>query len=357
MEHRLNIRNKTASARDVSRRELLKQAAAATAVASLGGCAAHAQREAQPHPPQPEQTAPQPTQQDAPATRATPMADPTPFFPDFTTAKVDTSGATIHLVKGGEGPPLLLLHGAPYSHVSWRLIAPQLAKNYTVIATDLRGYGDSSKSADTADHANYSKRNMALDQVEVMQHFGFDRFAVVGHDRGARVAHRMALDHADKLTKLAVIDVVPTHYSYTHVTLEFVQAYFHWFNNIRAAPAPETDLMMQNQMQLARATTDVQKEYLRTSATAENIHAMCEDYRAAASIDLKHDEADRDRKISAPLLALWANSGSIGKIFDVLQVWKEYAQTVTGKGLNGGHSLQEDAPEDVLAQLTAFLQS
>ena len=142
------------------------------------------------------------------------------FLPGFTVSKVKTSGTTIHVVKGGQGPPLLLLHGAPMSHITWRFIGPQLAKQYTVVAPDLRGYGDSGKMPDTPDHANYSKRAMALDQVEVMKHFGFDKFPVVGHDRGGRVAHRMALDHADKVTKLAVLDILPTHYLYTHVTLE-----------------------------------------------------------------------------------------------------------------------------------------
>src|SRR5438552_14008950 len=167
---------------------------------------------------------------------------PAHLFPGFKASIVQTSGATINAVIGGQGPPLLLLHGAPQSHVSWRLVAPKLAAEYTVIATDLRGYGDSSKPADGEYHANYSKRAMALDQVEVMRHFGFERFPVVGHDRGGRVAHRMALDHPDKVTKLAVLDTVPTHSLYTHVTIEFVQAYFHWFIYLRLTPGPETDV-------------------------------------------------------------------------------------------------------------------
>ena len=153
--------------------------------------------------------------------QARPPADPStvPFFPDFKAARVRTSGAEINLVHAGSGPPLLLLHGAPQTHISWRLVAPELARTHTVIVPDLRGYGDSSKPADTADHANYSKRAMALDQVEVMKHFGFDRFPVVGHDRGGRVGHRLTLDHPDKVTKLAVLDILPTYYLYTHVTL------------------------------------------------------------------------------------------------------------------------------------------
>ena len=164
------------------------------------------------------------------------------FFPGFKTFNFQTSGATIHGVIGGQGPPLLLLHGAPQSHISWRIVAPKLASEYTIVAADLRGYGDSSKPPDGENHSNYSKRAMALDQVAVMKHFGFDRFPVVGHDRGGRVAHRMALDHPDKVTKLAVLDIVPTYYLYTHVTIEFVQAYFHWFNYLRPAPGPENEL-------------------------------------------------------------------------------------------------------------------
>ena len=284
-------------------------------------------------------------------------ADTLRFFPGFKTFDVKSTGATIHGVIGGSGPPLLLLHGAPQSHISWRIVAPQFAKSYTVIAPDLRGYGDSSKPADGEGHANYSKRAMALDQVEVMKHFGFDRFPVVGHDRGGRVAHRMALDHPDKVTSIAVLDIIPTYYLYTHVTIEFVQAYFHWFNYLRPAPGPENDLKAQNDAALARATTDIQKEYLRTSGQPENIHAMCEDYRAGASIDLKHDAADLNKKIESPLLTLWGERGPMGRLYDVLAIWKERGSHVTGKGLPGGHNLQEDVPDQVFAEVTALLKA
>jgi haloacetate dehalogenase len=278
------------------------------------------------------------------------------FFPGFTSARVKTSGAEINLVHGGSGPPLLLMHGAPQTHVSMRLIAADLAKDYTVIAPDLRGYGDSSQPPDGDNHANYSKRAMALDQVEVMKSFGFDKFAVVGHDRGGRVGHRLALDHADKVTKLAVLDIIPTYYLYTHVTIDFIQAYFHWFNNVRPAPAPENDLKAQYEAQKARATSEIQIEYLRTSSRPENIHALCEDYRAGASIDLEHDEADLTKKIACPLLTLWGLKGPMGRIYDVLAIWKERGVNVTGKGLPGGHNLQEDVPADVLAELRPFLK-
>ena len=279
------------------------------------------------------------------------------FFPGFVRSTVRTSGTTINVVKGGDGPPLLLLHGAPQSHVSWRLVAPQLANDYTVVATDLRGYGDSGKPPGGEGHANYSKRAMALDQVEVMKSFGFDRFAVAGHDRGGRVAHRMALDHPDVVTRIAVLDIVPTYYLYTHVTLEFVQAYFHWFNYIRPAPGPENELQAQYEARKAKATSEIQIEYLRTSSDPAAIHAMCEDYRAGASIDLKHDESDIDTKIAVPLLTLWGQKGSMGRLYDVLAIWRERGSRVTGKALPGGHNLQEDVPDQVFAELRAFLLS
>jgi haloacetate dehalogenase len=277
------------------------------------------------------------------------------WFPGFKAKRVTTSGAEINLVHAGSGPPLLLMHGAPQTHVSMRLIAPELAKDYTVVVPDLRGYGDSSKPADGDNHANYSKRAMALDQVEVMKSFGFDTFAVVGHDRGGRVGHRMALDHPEKVTKLAVLDIVPTHYLYTHVNIQFVQAYFHWFNYLRAAPGPENDLKAQYEAQKARATSEIQLEYLRTSSDPANIHAMCEDYRAGASIDLQHDEADLAKKVQCPLLTLWGLKGPMGRIFDVLAIWKTKGANVAGRGLGGGHNLQEDVPEEVLAEVRPFL--
>jgi haloacetate dehalogenase len=278
------------------------------------------------------------------------------FFPGFKTFKVETSGAMINGVIGGQGPPLLLLHGAPQSHISWRLVAPKLAAQYTVVASDLRGYGDSSKPPDGENHSNYSKRAMALDQVEVMKHFGFDRFPVVGHDRGGRVAHRMALDHADKVTKLAVLDIVPTYYLYTHVTIEFVQAYFHWFNYLRPAPGPEDELKA-GFASRPKPANDVQAEYFRVSSDPAAIHAMCEDYRAGASIDLKHDRADLNTKISCPLLALWGEKGPMGRIYDVLSIWKERGTKVSGKSLPSGHNLQEEVPDQVFNEVQTFLRS
>lgn len=278
------------------------------------------------------------------------------FFPGFTATRVKTSGAEIHVVHGGSGPPVLLLHGAPQTHISWRLVAPELAKTHTVYVPDLRGYGASSKPPDGERHGNYSKRAMALDQVEMMTHFGHVRFPVVGHDRGGRVGHRLALDHPGAVTKLAVLDIVPTYYLYTHVTIEFIQAYFHWFNYVRAAPGPEEQLKAQFDAQAAKATTEVQRAYMRAYTDPANIHGMCEDYRAGASIDLQHDAADLQKKIACPLLTLWGAKAPMGRLYDVLAIWKERATTVTGKPMPAGHNIQEDAPEATLAEIRAFLQ-
>jgi haloacetate dehalogenase len=316
---------------DIDRRELLKRAAAFAAVTAGAAASDVSRLEAQP-------------------------ADTLRFFPGFKHDTVQTSGATINVVKGGDGPPLLLIHGAPQSHVSWHIVAPQFAKDHTVIMPDLRGYGDSSKPADGENHANYSKRAMALDMIEVMKHYGFDRFPVVGHDRGGRVGHRMALDHPDKVTHLTVLDIVPTYYLYTHVTIEFVQAYYHWFHQLRPAPIPENEIFKTNEAAKARATDPIQIEWLRTASTMENIHAMCEDYRAAASIDLQHDKADLDKKVTCPLSTLWGERGPMGRIYDVLAIWKERGTKVTGKGLPGGHNLMIDTPDQVIAEVRALMK-
>jgi len=295
------------------------------------------------------------------------------IFPaGFRNERVKTSGAEINAVIGGSGPPVLLFHGAPQSLITWRLIAPDLAKDYTIVMCDLRGYGDSSKPADQPDHAQQSKRPMALDGIEVMEHLGYRQFRMVGHDRGGRVGRRMALDHPDRVTKLAVLDIVAAHYLYSHVTIEFVQAYFHWFNYLRPAPGPENELLAQNTGRgggggrgAAKGGGEgeeiaalVRAEYARHTSNIAMLHAMCEDYRASASIDLKIDEADikAGKKIQCPLLVLWAATGAMGKLYDVLNIWKPEGVNVTGKGLPGTHSLQESAPKETLAELQAFLR-
>jgi len=281
------------------------------------------------------------------------------LFPGFKASKVQTSGATINVVVGGSGPPLLLLHGAPQTHAIWHKVAPDLAKAYTVVAADLRGYGESSKPEGGPNHINYSKRAMALDQVQVMKHFGFDRFAVVGHDRGARVTHRMALDHPNAVTKATVLDIVPTHHLYNHVTREVATAYYHWFFLIRPAPFPETLINNSLETYIGRGDGEPFAEFLRAFKNPATVHAMCEDYRAGASIDLEHDEADlkSGRKIACPLLVLWGEQGNVGQLFDVMTIWRERASNVRGRPMPSGHNIQLDAPEQLLTELRGFLRA
>ena len=291
-------------------------------------------------------------------------AGATEFFPGFKTLTKKTSGATINFVTAGTGPPLLLLHGYPETHVMWRKVAPQLARKFTVVAADLRGYGDSSKPAGGKDHIAYSKRAMALDHVEVMESLGFQKFLVVGHDRGGRVAHRMALDHPDSVQKLVVLDIVPTYKIFHTVTKELATSNFHWFFLIQPEPLPETMISNSAEFWLksrfnALPADAISKEafadYLRTFRTPETIHATCEDYRAGASIDLTHDDADLQRKISCPVLALWAEKGAMHRQYNVLDTWKERASNVAGKPLPSSHFIAEEIPEMLLSELGNFL--
>lgn len=282
------------------------------------------------------------------------------LYPGFRNERIKTSGAEINVVTGGSGPPLLMLHGAPESLVTWHLVAPALAKDYTVVLADLRGYGDSSKPDGGADHSAYSKRAMAQDGVEVMAHLGHERFLLVGHDRGARVGRRMALDHPEKVRKLAVLDILPEHYLYSHVTLGFVQGYYHWFSFLRPAPVPEEEMLARYAARAGNATSEIEREYARHQTNPVMIHAMCEDYRASASIDLDLDHADlaAGKKITCPLLAIWAGKGLYPRLFDdVLGVWQAEAIDVHGRALpNATHNLQESDPQETLAELQAFLK-
>jgi haloacetate dehalogenase len=285
-------------------------------------------------------------------------------FPGFESFRIETSGATINGIKGGKGPPLLLLHGWPQTLAEWHIVAPLLAKDFTVIATDLRGYGDSSKPGDGTNHSGYSKREMARDQIEVMEKLGHRKFALVGHDRGGRVAHRLVLDHADRVSRVAVLDIVPTHKVYSTVTKQLATAYYHWFFLIQAAPLPETLLGNNGEFFLRRLFGGVRAmpapifaEYLRAFKNPATVHAMCEDYRAAASIDLEHDEADLQKKIECPLLTLWGEKGAMQQLYDVPATWRERANNVSGKGLPGGHWLPEEVPQDVHRELLTFLKA
>jgi haloacetate dehalogenase len=276
------------------------------------------------------------------------------FFPGFRTEKVKTSGSEIHAVIAGSGPPVLLLHGAPQSRVSWHAVARDLARDHTVVVTDLRGYGDSSKVEGDREHNAYSKRTVAAEQVEVMRHFGFERFTVFGHDRGARVTHRMALDHPDRVERAAVCDIVPTHYLFTHVTKEFAESAYHWFFFARPAPFPETVIANSLDQFVGRGAGELGEEYLRVFRIPGTVHAMCEDYRAAASIDLVHDGADLNKKVQCPLLVLWGAQGAVTR-YDALALWRERAANVSGREMPGGHSFHETNPEATIAALRAFM--
>ena len=288
------------------------------------------------------------------------------LFPGFERKQIQVSGARINLVHGGAGPAVLLLHGYPQTHCIWHRVAPRLAERYTVVAADLRGYGDSSKPGGLADHSNYSKRAMALDQVELMQALGHSEFRLVGHDRGSRVAHRLALDHPQCVKKLAVLDICPTRSMFAHTDQAFAKAYFHWFFLIQPAPFPETLIaadpgyFMKYQMGRRHGGLDVfdpaaMTEYLRCFCDPATIHASCEDYRAAESIDLAHDAADASKKLACPLLALWGKHGVIEQQFDCLADWRAVAVDVQGCALDCGHYLPEEQPGEVARQLENFL--
>lgn len=286
------------------------------------------------------------------------------MFEGFEQRRIQTGGAEINLLKGGDGPPLLLLHGYPQTHVMWHKIALQLAEDFTVVAADLRGYGDSSKPAGGEGHSGYAKRAMARDQVEVMERLGFDSFRVAGHDRGGRVAHRMALDHPERVEKLAVLDIAPTHTMYTTADMEFARAYYHWFFLIQPYDLPERMIGADPEYYLGKKIgqwgrdeeaimPEAFAEYLRCF-TPETIHASCEDYRASASIDLVHDEEDLDRKLGCPVLVLWGEKGFVGNKYDVVATWREKAENVRGRSLPCGHFLPEEAPDETLKELREF---
>jgi haloacetate dehalogenase len=284
----------------------------------------------------------------------------------FVPLQITTSGASIHVLKGGSGDPLLLLHGFPQTHVMWHKIAPRLAESYTVVLADLRGYGDSSKPTEGPDHANYSKRAMAQDMVEVMGQLGYDAFQVAAHDRGARVTHRMLLDHAPRIKKAAVLDIVPTYEMYATTDRALATAYWHWYFLIQPAELPERLIAAQAEYflrtTLARLSRDSSAftpeavdEYVRCISDPATIHGMCEDYRASASIDLVHDEADLQQKVQCPLLVLWGANGFIGRKYDVLGIWRKRADQVQGYGIPAGHFLPEEAPEETYQALQTFL--
>lgn len=285
----------------------------------------------------------------------------------FSAMRIATTGAEIHTLCGGSGPPLLLLHGHPQTHVAWHKIAGRLAQHFTVVLTDLRGYGDSSKPGGGERSVQYAPRTMARDQLEVMRRMGHERFFVAGHDRGGRVAHRMALDAPEAIARIAVLDIAPTLTMYARTDKTFATRYVWWFFQIQPYPIPEHLIGLDAEFYLREhlgrqnktpgALTDAaMAEYLRCYCKPETIHAACEDYRAAAGIGLELDAADAaaGRKIAAPLLALWGAKGVVGELYDVLATWREWCDDVSGEALACGHLLPEEAPDATFAALVRF---
>jgi haloacetate dehalogenase len=287
------------------------------------------------------------------------------FLEAFDSIKVQTRGADINLVHGGTGNPLLLIHGYPQTHVMWHSVASRLVEHFHVICPDLRGYGDSSKPTSTANHAPYSKRAMAQDLVEVMADFGYPTFFVAGHDRGARVTHRLALDYPERVMQACVMDIVPTYHMYTNTDQQFATGYYHWFFLIQPDGLPErmigadpayylTEKLKRWSAPGTKFADEAMAEYLRCFSQPDVIHASCEDYRAAASIDLEHDQQDLTKQICCPLLVLWGTKGFVHRTYNVPAIWRNYAQQVESKALDCGHFLPEEAPEAVSEELLRF---
>ena len=289
------------------------------------------------------------------------------MFEGFTSRRIKTSGAEIALVQGGSGPPLLLLHGYPQTHAIWHKVAPRLAERFTLVIPDLRGYGDSSKPPSDAEHLTYSKRAMALDMVEVMRALGFDRFDVVGHDRGARVTYRLALDHPKCPRRLAVLDIIPTLEQFERMDRFAARRAYHWFFLTQPAPFPETlighdpDYFLDNSIQSWSGldgpfTDEALAAYRKAFRDPEVIRATCEDYRAGITCDCKFDAADRSagHKIAAPLLALWGAAGRPNRGVGMLDIWRSWADDVRGEPLDCGHFIPEELPDALTDRLLAF---
>lgn len=297
------------------------------------------------------------------------MDDSSPLFPGWPTRDLDVDdGLRLHVRTGGAGPPLLLLHGHPQTHAIWHRVAPALAERFTLVMPDLRGYGDSSKPPGGEDHVNYSKRTMARDVLRVMQQLGHPRFRVLAHDRGARVTHRLMMDHPAAVERAVLLDIAPTLAMYTQTTEAFARAYWHWFFLIQRAPLPERLLeadpvaylrgvMGSRHAGMAPFDARALAEYERCLRLPGAAHALCEDYRAAAGIDLQHDREDRaaNRRIDAPLMVLWGANGIVQRCFDPLAEWQRVAADVRGAALPCGHYIPEEAPQALLDAVVPFL--
>jgi haloacetate dehalogenase len=290
------------------------------------------------------------------------------MFDGFELTMIETGQAAIRIRHGGDGPPVLLLHGFPQTHIIWHKIAPLLAREFTVVAADLRGYGGSSKPLTTPDHEPYSKRAMAGDMVAVMERLGFTRFAAVGHDRGGRVAYRLALDYPKAVERLAVLDIVPVSEAFRRADMAFALSFWPWSllsqpyplpeRLVGAAPEAVLEAVLDGWSVVEGAFPDeVRAEYGRALGDPETIHAICEEYRAAATLDFEHDEADQreGRRIGCPVLVLWSRHGALQKWYDTLGIWRGWAGNVQGRSLDCGHFLPEEAPDETYSALRAFL--
>ena len=288
------------------------------------------------------------------------------MFKNFKQDIIEVNGVNINYKIGGKGEPLLLLHGYPQSHVLWRKIAPLFAENYTVICSDLRGYGDSDKPQSDKTHLAYSKKTMGLDQNELMKKLGFNEYFLVGHDRGGRVAHRMAIDFKENIKKVSVLDIVPTSHVFKNTNAILAKRYYHWFFLIQSYPHPETmigndpEYFIRSKLQMWGAnneylTEEIIQEYLRCF-TVDTIHASCEDYRAGASIDLVHHEEDFDKKINCPLQVLWGSKAFVEELYDPIKVWKEWALNVEGQSIDCGHFLPEESPVETYNAIINFFK-
>jgi len=287
------------------------------------------------------------------------------LFKGCETFDIDCDGVNVHGVVGGNGPPLLLLHGYPQTHAMWHKIAPMLMQHYRIIAADLRGYGHSGKPETDSEHLPYSKRAMAGDLVNMMTQLGHDAFRVVAHDRGARVAHRMSMDWPQRVTEMMLLDIAPTREMYELANTEFARVYWHWYFLITPAPFPEKMIEADPRhfwlskcgsaaAGLSPFTEGALEAYLSCFSDPQMIHATCEDYRAAISIDIEHDNADGDRKIGCPLQVIWGEQGVIEQCFDALSLWQRRASNVSGFSLPGGHYLAEELPVEVFQSIRNF---
>tara|TARA_B100000686_G_C16803998_1_gene988419 strand:- start:103 stop:972 length:870 start_codon:yes stop_codon:yes gene_type:complete len=289
------------------------------------------------------------------------------MFKNFQLSNKKVNGVKINFRIGGTGKPLLLLHGYPQTHIMWREIAPSLAKNFTVICSDLRGYGDSDKPASDKEHKTYSKTVMAKDQHELMKSLGYNEYFVIGHDRGARVAHRMAIDYQGSVLKLVVLDIVPTLHVFENTEQNLARRYYHWYFLIQPFPHPETLIANSAEFYLKSKLAmwgsregfiknEILDEYLRCFANKDTIHATCEDYRAGASIDLIEHKRDFNKKIVCPLLVLWGKKGTVEELYNPIKVWNDWALNVRGNSLDCGHFLPEEKPEDTYNAIINFLE-